>query len=59
MIRVAPRIIEQVEKVFKVRRVIACEIKLEDIPQDIRYGMLASVRIDTRIHNQPKEKIVT
>ncbi|MFH0983941.1 MAG: HlyD family efflux transporter periplasmic adaptor subunit [Candidatus Omnitrophota bacterium] len=54
VVRVAPRTIEQVEKVFKVRRVISCEIELSDLPPDVRYGMLASVRIDT---NSP-EKII-
>lgn len=57
--RVAPRIIEQVEKVFKVRRVIPCEITLKNIPPNIRYGMQASVSIDTQSHNQLKERIVT
>jgi len=47
VVRVAPRTIERVEKVFKVRRVISCEIRLSNLPADIRYGMQASVRIDT------------
>jgi len=49
VVRVAPRTIEQVEKVFKVRRVISCEIRLSNLPPDARYGMLASVRIDTKL----------
>lgn len=52
VVRLSPRIVEQVEKVFKVRRVIACEIKVADLPPDIRYGMQASVRIDTKSHNK-------
>ena len=52
VVRVAPKIIEQVEKVFKVRRVISCEIKLSNLPPDIRYGMLASVRIDTNFQGK-------
>ena len=49
VVRVAPRTIEQVEKVFKVRRVVSCEIKLSNLPPDVRYGMQASVRIDTKL----------
>ncbi|MFH0984041.1 MAG: HlyD family efflux transporter periplasmic adaptor subunit [Candidatus Omnitrophota bacterium] len=49
VVRVAPRTIEQVEKVFKVRRVISCEIRLSDLPPEVRYGMQASVRIDTKL----------
>ena len=49
VVRVAPRTIEQVEKVFKVRRVVSCEIKLSNLPPDVRYGMVASVRIDTKL----------
>ncbi len=49
VVRVAPRTIEQVEKVFKVRRVVSCEIKLLNLSPDVRYGMQASVRIDTKL----------
>jgi len=49
VVRVAPRTTEQVEKVFKVRRVVSCEIKLSNLSPDVRYGMLASVRIDTKL----------
>ncbi|MFH0985069.1 MAG: HlyD family efflux transporter periplasmic adaptor subunit [Candidatus Omnitrophota bacterium] len=54
VVRVAPRMTEQIEKVFKVRHVISCEIRLSNLPPDVRYGMLASVRIDTN----SSEKII-
>ena len=54
VVRVEPRTIEQVEKVFKIRRVISCEIRLSNLSTDIRYGMQASVRIDT---NSPEKTI--
>lgn len=45
VVRLAPRTSQEVEKVFKVRHVVSCEIKLDDLPENIRYGMHASVKI--------------
>ncbi len=43
-----PSFQEQVEKVFKVKNMIVCEIKLFSLPKDARYGMKAEVRIKVR-----------
>lgn len=43
--RIGPRTVQEVEKVFKVRHMISCEIKLETVHEDLKYGMRASVKI--------------
>ena len=45
--RVGPRITDEVEKVFNVRHVVPCEIKLNEFPQAIKYGTRARVKIKT------------
>ena len=45
VIRIAPRARDEVEKVFKVKHVVACEIRLKGMPTDIKYGMRADVEI--------------
>lgn len=46
--RIAPRTTEEIERVFKVRHVIPCEIKLHEIPAGVRYGMRAHIKIQSR-----------
>ncbi|MCB9800467.1 MAG: HlyD family efflux transporter periplasmic adaptor subunit [Candidatus Omnitrophica bacterium] len=48
VVRISPRITDEIEKVFNVRYVVACEIKLRELPTEVRYGMRASVRIKTK-----------
>ncbi|OGW81631.1 MAG: hypothetical protein A3G33_08235 [Omnitrophica bacterium RIFCSPLOWO2_12_FULL_44_17] len=43
--KIGSRITEEVEKVFNVKHVIACEIKLYELPPNLKYGMRAWVRI--------------
>lgn len=43
--RMAPAIHEDVEKVFKIRRLVACSIKLDSMPEELRYGMQAKVTL--------------
>ena len=45
VVQIAPRTSEYVEKVFKIKHVVSCEIKLEEWPSNLRYGMRASVKI--------------
>ncbi|HOW87311.1 MAG TPA: efflux RND transporter periplasmic adaptor subunit [Candidatus Omnitrophota bacterium] len=42
---VGPRTTEEVEKVFNVKHVIPCEIKLDEFPSNVKYGMRAWIRI--------------
>lgn len=46
--KVGPRTTEEVEKVFNVKHVIPCEIKLYDLPANVKYGMRAWVTISGR-----------
>lgn len=46
--KVGPRTTEEIEKVFNVKHVIPCEIKLEELPPNVKYGMRAWVKISTR-----------
>jgi len=48
VMRIAPRTMDEIEKVFKVRHVVSCEIRLERLPQDVKYGMRAQVRINRK-----------
>jgi len=50
VVRVAPRTTQEVEKVFKVKHVVPCEIKLDEFPENLRYGMHARVKI----YSKPK-----
>ena len=43
--KMAPAIHEDVEKVFKIKRLMACSIKLDSMPEEIRYGMQAKVTL--------------
>ncbi len=45
VIRIAPRARDEVEKVFKVKHVVACAIRLKGMPPDIKYGMRAEAEI--------------
>ncbi len=45
VVRIAPRTMDEVEKVFKVRHVVPCEIRLTELPPDVKYGMRAQVKI--------------
>lgn len=47
--RVGARTQEEVEKVFKVRHVILCEITLDRMPPSSKYGMHATVRIMPKV----------
>ena len=44
--RISSVIHEEVEKVFKIKRLVACHIRLDSMPPDIRYGMQAKVIIE-------------
>lgn len=46
--RIAPRTTEEVEKVFKVKHVIPCEIKLHETPANLKYGMRAQIQIQSK-----------
>lgn len=46
--KIGPRTMEKIEKVFNVQYVIPCEIRLHDIPGNVKYGMRAWVRIGGR-----------
>ncbi len=48
VIRIASRTSEETEKVFKVRHVIPCEIKLQEICKELKYGMRGRVRIQSK-----------
>jgi len=52
--KVGPRTTEEVEKVFNVKYVIPCEIKLDELPVGAKYGMRAWVKISGRRSNNPK-----
>jgi multidrug resistance efflux pump len=43
--RIGPATREDVEKVFKIKHVVPCEIRLAEIPQSARYGMRATVAV--------------
>ena len=45
VIRISPRARDEVEKVFRVKHVVACAIRLREIPPDIKYGMRADAEI--------------
>lgn len=45
IIRISARTEEEIEKVFKIKHVVLCEIKLEEMPPEPRYGMRAGVQI--------------
>ncbi|MFA5160289.1 MAG: HlyD family efflux transporter periplasmic adaptor subunit [Candidatus Omnitrophota bacterium] len=45
VIRIAPRARDEVEKVFKIKHVVACAIRLKEMPSDIKYGMRADAEI--------------
>ena len=45
VIRISPRARDEVEKVFKVKHVVACAIRLREMPPDIKYGMRADAEI--------------
>jgi HlyD family secretion protein len=47
VVRISPRTTDQIEKVFKVKHMVACEIRLNALPSDVKYGMRASVQIKT------------
>ncbi len=47
VVRLAPRTSQEVEKVFKIRHVVSCEVKLDGIPGNFRYGMHASIKINS------------
>ncbi len=47
VVRTSPRTTDEIEKVFKVRHVVSCEIRLNGLPPEVRYGMRASVKINT------------
>ncbi len=52
--RIGRKTVEEVEKVFKVKHVVLCEIKLDEIPENARYGMRALIKIDPKkIKNTP------
>lgn len=46
--RIAPRATQEIEKVFKIRHVIPCEIRLLETPGALKYGMRARVSIQTK-----------
>lgn len=48
VVRLAPRTTQEVEKVFKIRHVVPCEIKLDEFPENLRYGMHASIKIHSK-----------
>ena len=48
VVRLSPRTTQEVEKVFKIRHVVPCEIKLDDFPENLRYGMHARVKIHSK-----------
>ena len=45
VIRISPRARDEIEKVFKVKHVVACAVRLNEIPPDIKYGMRADAEI--------------
>ncbi len=47
IIRINPKVKEETEKVFKIKHVVPCEISLDEIPNDAKYGMQAFVEIQT------------
>ena len=51
---VGPRTTEEVEKVFQVKHVIPCEIKLNELPVNTKYGMRAWVKIGGSRSSRPK-----
>ena len=54
--QVGPRTTEEVEKVFNVKYVIPCEIKLSELPANVKYGMRAWVKIGGRRSSTPKQQ---
>ncbi|HOW59109.1 MAG TPA: HlyD family efflux transporter periplasmic adaptor subunit [Candidatus Omnitrophota bacterium] len=46
--RIASRTTEEIEKVFKVKHVIPCEIRLHETPRDLKYGMRAHIKIQSK-----------
>ena len=40
---------KQVEKVFKVKHVVMCEVRINQAPSDLRYGMQARIAITSSI----------
>ena len=42
---VEPIITEWAKKVFKIKHVVACAIRLKEMPPDIKYGMRAAAEI--------------
>jgi len=46
--RIAPRTTEEIEKVFKIKHVIPCEIRLHETPRDLKYGMRAHIKIQSK-----------
>lgn len=53
---VGPRTTEEVEKVFNVKHVIPCEIKLNELPVNTKYGMRAWVKISGGRSSRPKPR---
>lgn len=45
VIRISPRARDEVEKVFKIKHVVACAIRLREMPSGIKYGMRADAEI--------------
>lgn len=48
VVKLSPRTTQEVEKVFKIRHVVPCEIKLDEFPENLRYGMHASIKIHSK-----------
>jgi hypothetical protein len=46
--KVGPRTTEEIEKIFNVKYVISCEIKLDEFPANVKYGMRAHVMVSGR-----------
>lgn len=55
IVRVAPRATDEVEKVFKIKHVVACEIRLKNQPPDVKYGMRALVELKTSKERSDKK----
>ncbi len=45
---VGPRTTDEIEKVFNVKHVVPCEIKLDEFPSNAKYGMRAWIKISGR-----------
>lgn len=45
---ISPRTIDEIDRVFKIRHVVACKIELNQLSSDMKYGMRASVVIKTK-----------